>query len=278
MNKDIENFLASSYPYAETSKRTYRDVLHRVLDQVLDPATLTAADLITAIQSCGWGNKRQCLALAAVQKFMGWKFGEDHPARRAKIKKIEGSPQPAVDEATALSLFASFDTYTPKGARDLALATLLLDSALRESEACNLLYAYTDIERRTLQVLRKGGQWKAAVFSDETASNLDRWFFYRQQIPGITYTFTNIRTGQQLTPEGLYNIVEAWGERIGVHLSPHMFRRGFATLATSLTNTPERTLMEGGGWSDPAQIKTYTRTLRLETMRKHLVVPALGRR
>lgn len=278
MNKDIEIFLASSHPYAEASKRTYRDVLSRILEKVEDLPTLTAPELLSVIQSCGWGNARQRLGLAAIQKFLSWKFGEDHPARRAKIKRVEGSPQPAVDEETALKLFASFDPYTPKGARDLALSTLLLETALRESEACHLLYANINLSDRWLQVLRKGGQWKAAVFSDEVASHLDRWFYYRQRIPGRTFAFVHIRTGKGLTPEGLYNIVETWGEKINVHLSPHMFRRGFATLATSLTNTPERTIMEGGGWSDPKQIKTYTRTLRLETMRKHLIIPALGKR
>lgn len=45
----IQNFL-SSHPYAETTKRTYADILSRFLQRE-DPATITADRLIKYVQS-----------------------------------------------------------------------------------------------------------------------------------------------------------------------------------------------------------------------------------
>jgi len=73
----------------------------------------------------------------------------------------------------------------------------------------------------------------------------------------------------------LNQIVRQWGIAIGIKLSPHDLRRSFATLATELMGAPERILMEGGRWSNSEMIQRYTRTLKLEAMRKYLPVSGL---
>lgn len=273
---DLENFL-SSHPYAETTKRTYRDVIPRILGIGEDPACLTAADLIHLLEKSGWGNARQCVALAASQKYLAWKYGHGHPALSAKIKRVQGKPQRALDPETALKLLASFDPYTPKGSRDLAICALLLDTGLRESEICQLQRADTDLEHRVLQCLVKGGQWEAAVFSDETAAHIERWLHFRTVADGTGFLFTNTFNGKRLQPKGLYSIVKQWGEKIDIKLCVHDFRRSFATLSTGLMGAPERVLMEGGRWSNSQMIQRYTRTLKLEAMRKYLPVAGLLR-
>jgi integrase len=272
--EEIEHFLSTAHTYAETSKRTYRDVIPRILDQVVDPASLTAAELLRLLSQSGWENARQCVALFAIKKYLGWKYGKAHPALQAKLKRVVGKPQPALDKPTALKLLASFDTYTAKGARDLAICSLALDTGLRESELCRLLLADTDLEHRVLQVLVKGGQWEAAIFSDETAAHIERWLHYRAIADGQGFLFTHTKTGEGLKPGGLYSIVKEWGKKIGIDLSVHMFRRSMATLGT-MNGASERSLMEMGRWSDSKMIKRYTRTLRLEHLRKFLPVPGL---
>src|SRR5215208_4987218 len=225
--EDIEEFLSSAFPYAETSKRTYRDVICRILGKVEDPSRLSAADLLQLLSNSGWENSRQCLALAAIKKYLAWKYDPSHPAIQAKLKRIVGKPQRALDPQMALKLLASFDPYRAKGARDLAICALALDTGLRESELCRLQLADTNLDRRVLQVVIKGGQWAAAVFSDETAAHIERWLHYRTIADGKGFLFTNIHPGEGLTPEGLYNIVEGWGERIGIKLSVHDLRRSF---------------------------------------------------
>jgi integrase len=271
MNIDLENFLAS-HPYAASTRRTYQDVLSRIFAGSQDPAKMTASELLEILDQSGWGNARQCLALAATQKYLSWKYGSAHPALSAKLKRVQGKPQPDLSPEVALRLLASFDAYTPKGARDLALCAIAIDSALRAAELCRLQTAYVDLDLCVLQVLAKGGQWMAAPFSLPTAGYISRWLNYRGE--GGELLFVHIRTGEGLTPEGLNQIVRQWGLNIGIHLSPHMFRRTFATIGT-LLGAPERALMEGGRWYHSDMIKRYTRNLRLEAMRPYLPVKGL---
>lgn len=273
MKIDLDDFLAS-HPYSDATRRTYQDVLSRTLAGSQDPANMTASELINSLKQSGWGNARQCLALAACQKYLAWKYGRGHPALTAKLKRVEGKQQRSLDPDTALKLLASFDPYDPKGARDLAICALALDTGLRESELCRLQLADIDLDRRTLQVIIKGGQWSAAVFGQNTAANIGRWLHYRKIADGMGFLFTHIKTGKGLTPEGLYTIVSEWGRRIGIALSPQDFRRSMAVVGT-LNGAPERSLMEMGRWKSTAMVKRYTRTLRLEQVRGFLVVDNL---
>lgn len=269
MNNDLGNFLAS-HPYAETTRRKYAFILELFLNEC-DSSTVTAPGLVTFVSRTEWGNSNRCVAMAACQKFIGWLHGQTHPALSARLKRIQGKPQRALDLDTALRLLASFNTMSLRGARDLALCALMLDTGLRCSELCRLLQADTDTERRVLQVIVKGGQWKAAVFSQETAAHIERWKDYRQDMHPAPTLFVRERTGKALQPNELNRIVGHWGKTLDIKLSPHDLRRSFAVLAT-LNGAPERVLMAGGRWSDSAMIHRYTRTLQLEAMRQYLPV------
>ena len=271
--EDLDNFLAS-HPYSDATLRTYRDVLARIFERSQDLSNMRASELIEILKQSGWGNARQCLALAATQKYLAWKYGQEHPALTAKLKRIQGKPQRALDVDTALKLLASFDTYHAKGARDLAICSLALDTGLRESELCRLQQADTDLEHHILQVIVKGGQWAAAVFGNNTAAYIERWLHFRRIADGKGFLFTHTRTGEGLTPEGLYSIVREWGWKIGIKLSPHDLRRSMAVMGM-LNGASERSLMELGRWKSSDMIKRYTRTLRLEQVRKYLVVDHL---
>jgi integrase len=274
MNIDLADFLAS-FPYAASTRRTYADILSRIFTGSQEPEKMTASELLELLNQSGWGNARQCVALAATQKFLAWKYGQSHPALTAKLKRLRGKPQRALTPKVALKLLASFDTYTAKGARDLGICALALDTGLRASELCRLLLADTDLDHRVLQVIVKGGKWAAAVFSTHTAEHIQRWLHYRKPAKGQGFLFTNTFTGEGLTPEGLNQIVRQWGIAIDIKLSPHDLRRSFATIATELMGAPERILMEGGRWSNSEMIQRYTRTLKLESMRKYLPVAGL---
>lgn len=270
---DIDNFLAS-HTYSQETKRTYKDIIPRVLNGSIKVKTLTATELLGLIEKQDWGNARQCLGLAATQKYIRWKYGDDHPALSAKIKRQKGSPQRSLDEDTALKLLASFNPYRPAGARNLAIASLAIDTGLRVSEICRIQIRHVDFKDLSLQVLIKGGKWEYAIFSPQTAVHIQHWLNYRKPIPNEDWLFTSTFTGKKLTPNGLTSIVKTWGEHIGMKLSPHDFRRTFATLSTE-AGAPERVLMAGGRWASSSMIIKYTQSLRLRSMRKYLPIPKI---
>ena len=272
---DIEEFLAA-HPYADTTKHTYRNVIPRVLALLNEPASATAAELIQAVQATGWGNARQCLALHATRKYLTWTYGNKHPARHAKLKRIQGKLQRTVTPKLMLDLMATFNRYTPKGARDLALCSLMLDTGLRESEICNIQLADVDLDRRTLQVIVKGGQWESAIFSSETAAHIEHWLKLRviQDGKNALFTSTRQRIGKPISPRGLQSIVREWGKFLGVPLSPHDFRRGMAVTA-AMGGASELLIMLNGRWKSTDMVRRYTRGLRLEAMRDYLPLEKL---
>lgn len=278
---NIDEFLASAHPYAEATKRTYRDVIPRVLDQCPDPATLSAAGLVKAIDNCNWGNKRRCVALAAVKKYLAWTYGNSHPALQAKIKRVQSKKQRSLTAKQVRELLASFNTATASGSRNLAIASLAIDTGLRVSELCRLQKADTDLEHLNLQVITKGGQWGYAIFSQDTADYIRHYLKFRIIADGQGYLFTNTYTGEGLTPEGLNIIVRKWGASIhaadgalGVKLCPHDLRRTFAELAT-LGGAPLNLLMLGGRWNNEQMPRHYTRNLQVEAFRQYLPMSAL---
>ena len=264
---EINDFLASN-PYSPATIRTYEYILKIFCADVSDIANITPSNLLKFIRRPGWGNARQCVALAAIQKYLRHCYGATHPALSAKIKRITGQPQRALDEKTALLLLASFNRYSPKGSRDLALCALALDTGLRAAELCRLKTININLIDCSLEVIVKGGKWASAVYTPLTAVYISDWQQY--QITQTGYLFTNTKTGKGLTTEGLFNIVKEWGKKINIKLSPHDLRRSFACLSTQLLKTPEIILMSGGRWSNTAMIQRYTRTLKLENMRDYL--------
>jgi len=268
----IVNFL-SSHPYAATTQRTYSEILTRFLSENPTPKTLSARDLIQWIQRGNYSNARQCLMLACIVKFLRFQYGANHAALGAKIKRSAGKLQRAITKKQLDQLLATFDRHTPKGARDLAIASLLIQSGFRAAEVCRLKQADTDTERGRAQVIVKGGQWRIGIFSADTAAHIEHWKRYRETLtPQRGYLFVSLKhkyTGNGLTPEGLNRIIAKWGTRIGIKLSPHDFRRGYATQAVE-NGGPDTLIMYGGGWSSQNSFNRYTLTANLDKLMQYL--------
>lgn len=274
MNRDIENFLAS-FPFAEETKDRYRRVLSMLVE--LDLSQLDAAGLLAFIRKPTWGDAWRYTALCSCRKFIQWMYGVNHPALSARVKQAKAKKQRVLSADKALELLASFDTTSSAGARDLAIACVLLDTGLRCSEVCRLRLADVDLEHRTLQVIVKGGQWGTAVFSEHTAHYIDQWLHHRKPADGVGTLFVGFRhqsLGRPLTREGLQGMVKRWGAVIGVKLSPHDFRRSFATLST-IYGAPSRVVQEAGRWSNIEMVERYTRSLNQDAITPYLPVTKL---
>lgn len=273
MNRELLEDFLSSAPFADMTKDIYRRVLLGLPEAVED---WRAADLIQFVSRPEWGASQRYVALYACRRFLRWRF-EDHPALAARIKSVKPKKQRVLTVSKALELLASFDTSTPAGARDLAIAALALDTGLRCSELCRLRLPDVDLHARTLQVIVKGGQWGSGVFSHQTALYIAGWIALRVAAAGIETLFVSLhhaRFGRPLTRGGLQGMVSRWGKAIGVVLSPHDLRRSFATLST-VFGAPSRVVQEAGRWSDIAMVERYTRSLDASAIAPYLPVARL---
>lgn len=267
MNSTIENFLAS-FPLAETTKDRYRRVLAYLIE-VPNLENLEPSKLLELIKRPEWGNSQQHIALCSSQKFLRWRYGHNHPALSAKMKRIKSKPRRSLNPDQALELLASFDPYTPKGSRDLAILAFGLDTGFRRAELCSMQLADINFYTNTAEALCKGGQWGYAVFSPQTAAIIQSWLQFRKPDDGIGNLFVNIRTGKALTGDGMGCIFKKWSADTGIKVSPHDLRASFATLAT-IYGIPSRTGQLQGRWSNIEMFEHYTGNLQLEAARPYL--------
>jgi len=258
MNTEVENFLASN-TYTDATKDTYRSVLEELADNLI--SEWTASDLLSFVQKKNWGNSRQYVALCASRKFISFTFGVNHPALKARLKRIRPKKGRSLNLNKINELLASFNPFSPIGARDLALAALAIDTGLRASELARIQLDDVDLENRTLQVIVKGGQWAMAVYSPETVAFLDRWLAYRTPADGVNSLFISLRQsadhGQQLKVYGIKSIFKKWTKTLGWKISPHDARRTFGNVTTNL-GSPQAISMAAGRWHDAKSFQRYT--------------------
>jgi integrase len=202
----------------------------------------------------------------------------NHPALLARLKRIPSKPQRVLSKDLALKLLASFDTSTAAGSRDLTIAALALDTGLRCSELCRLSLDDVDLIERHLQVIVKGGQWKMAIFSQQTAMYISAWLHFRvpKNTTALFISFHHKRHGQAFTREGLQGLVKSWGTRIGIKLSPHDFRRSFATL-TTIFGAPSRVVQVAGRWENIDMVEHYTESIQADEIIPYLPVANLSK-
>jgi integrase len=213
-----------------------------------------------------WSDATRNNAACAIKSFYRWKFGSEHPVLKLTVRREDSGPQRTLDWEMLQQLLASLDTSQPKGVRDLAIITLMVDTGLRSSEICRLELRLLDLADRKLDVIVKGGKWGKAVFFDYTASCLEAWLAIRGNFaaPGVHNIFVSVggdRRGTRLTTSGLRTIFRRMGFKSDLGLiSPHDMRRTFATLA-SKAGAPSRVVQVAGRWSSIQMVERYTRAL-----------------
>ena len=265
MSDELGRFIACNRWSSETRDK-YKRVISRFIEQVGEGGTLDAAGLSAWLDSQPWGVSMRHVGMNAVKNWLRWKYGENHPALSLKLRRAKPKPQRTLTMEKVVKLLEHFDTSKPKGRRDLAMCTLFLDTGLRVSEISRLEMRYLDLESRRLDVIVKGGEWEAAVFSPYTANYLMAWFSDRARVvlKGVGVVFIGVggnTPGQSMTRDGIKTNVRIWGERSGIGaLSPHDFRRTFATLGTKL-GAPTRIIQEAGRWKSVKMVERYTQAI-----------------
>lgn len=272
MNREVDNFL-SSFAFAETTKETYRYVLLLLVGE--DFKDWSAVDLLRFVDRPTWGNSMQYVALCACKKYIGYLLGESHPALRARLKRVKPKKGRSLDQAKILELLASFDSFSAIGSRDLALASVAIDTGLRASELARIQLADADLEHRTLQVIVKGGQWGMGIYSAETAAFVDRWLSFRRPADGVGSLFVSLRDnkdfGKALTKHGIKSIFKRWSARLGWRFSPHDARRTFGNMST-LFGAPTHVAMAAGRWTSEDAFRRYVQDVTARAIVPYLPI------
>lgn len=115
--------------------------------------------------------------------------------------------------------------------RDKALVFLMVDTGLRRTEVCALDWGQIDIASGLVHVVRgKGGKARSVVVGATTRRAL---LAYKRTILASDERQPLFQTsyGDRLKVMGLRSVFKRLSEVSGVHLTPHVLRRTFATLS-----------------------------------------------
>lgn len=259
--------------YSERTIETYAHYLEGMAEYlgVRDPGDVTPDDLRAWLSAHKtWGASSRHLAIVATRGFFSWCVGEGNsPAARLRLPKRRPKPQRTLSADEVEVLMAACDTSTPKGVRDLAMITLMIDTGLRVTETCRLLCDDVDLAERRLVVQVKGGSWGRAVFGIYTAGMLAEWITYRglfaeDDVGEVFVSIGGNSPGEAMTRDGVRANFYKLSAKAGIErVSPHALRRTFATLALK-GGAPSRLVQVAGRWSDITMVERYSQAIQPE--------------
>ncbi|MBV9503898.1 MAG: site-specific integrase [Acidobacteriia bacterium] len=129
------------------------------------------------------------------------------------------------------------DRKTHKGLRDRALLALLAGCGLRRQEVAGL--HVEDIQQRDgrwciVDLAGKGKRIRTVPMPSWAKAAVDDWLAAAGFSSGLVLGSVNRGgriTGQGMTSQSIYEVVDAYGKQLGASLAPHDVRRTFAKLA-----------------------------------------------
>jgi integrase len=150
--------------------------------------------------------------------------------------------------------------------RDKAIIMLLADTGMRRAELAGLSVDDLDLPLRVAHVVGKGRRPRTVPYGAKTAQAIDRYLRSRRQHPLCERPELWLGPKGIFTADGVRQMLERRGHRIGVRLHAHMFRHGFADAWLSAGGA-EGDLQELAGWRSRAMLRRYAAANRAERAR-----------
>jgi integrase/recombinase XerC len=162
-------------------------------------------------------------------------------------------------------LVATPGTDTLRGLRDTAILRLLCENALRRAEACSLSvgdFEYTD-RRLRITGKGKGTQRIPITLSVKCADAIAAYLVaagHAADAKAPLFQNADHRPGHAggaLTSDGLYYLVDHYGSRAGLKLTPHKLRHSSITAALDATNGDVRKVQRLSRHADIRTLSLY---------------------
>jgi len=176
--------------------------------------------------------------LVAVRGFLSYLEAEgvleENPAEHLEPPRPWRSLPAALAYEEVEALLAAPDRGTAAGERDAALLEVLYSTGVRVGELVGLRLGQVHLDGGYVRVLGKGSKERVVPLGSEAAAALGSYLARgRPAMVGprrSDVVFVN-RRGGQLTRQGFWKILKAYGRRAGIrkNLSPHTVRHSFAT-------------------------------------------------
>ena len=165
--------------------------------------------------------------LSAIRSFHAWHSeatGCPDPTRRIHAPRCPERLPRGLTEREAAAIVRSAETV-----RDRAMVEVLYSTGCRAAELLGLDLPSVELDRGIVTVLGKGNRERVCLLTPSAVTSLGAWIRLRGPL-AVPAVFVS-RYGRRLSAMGLWNVLQAIGERAGLGrpLHAHMFRHAFAT-------------------------------------------------
>lgn len=203
-----------------------------------------------------------------------WLHEEGELPGRDPMARVKGPGAPAHDPErtphiapeTYERLMASFDKRKVLDCRNAAICSLMYYSGLRGIEVARANLDRLDLDTQTLQVWAKSQRWETVQLAHETCRLLERYLRRRgeDRSPALFVGSAGTAAGDgRLTQRAIAEMLERRGQRLGLHLPVHAFRRAFA-IDAKRRGLNDTTVQHLGRWKDGRMVARYQRNAQAE--------------
>ncbi len=151
-----------------------------------------------------------------------------NPLETIEAIKPERKVKQTLTNQEIKQLLHAFDVSTLHGYRNATITRLLFDTGMRVNECLSLLPEHIDFIHRSILITNaKNKQERFVYFSPTMANELKRWLQYKDRYVESPFVFPTTK-GTKLEVRNFEYALRQVGQKIGVHIHPHLLRNNFA--------------------------------------------------
>ncbi len=186
----------------------------------------SALRFLARLRREGYSNRSLNLVVQALRAYFRFE-GLDEEAEKLKPPRVPKSLPKALTQEDVRKLLS---VIPPTRRRDRLIVLLLYGAGLRVSELCNLKKEDIDLDRGIITV-RGGKGAKDRVVPIPRALTEEIKAYLSERDDDSEYLLVEVRRGtkDRLSPKTVWYLLNRYGKKAGVKVTPHMLRHSFAT-------------------------------------------------
>lgn len=153
---------------------------------------------------------------------------DEDPAEKIPLMKMERRFKPILTEQNIEQLLSVPNRKYFTGMRNFCMILVFYDTLIRLSELINIRQRDVDLDNGTIKVFGKGRKERIVPIGAKTCKYLHRYLVYHRKDIQSEYVFCTHK-GMPLDQRNILRILERIGDRVGVHVSPHLIRHSAAS-------------------------------------------------
>ncbi len=211
---------------SQNTVRMYSYYIKRYLNGGYGLNSRSALRFLAKLKKEGYSNKSLNLVVQALRSYFRFE-GLDEEAEKLKPPKVPRSLPKALTKAEVKKLLG---VISPLKKRDRLIVLLLYGTGLRVSELCNLKIKDVDLDRGIITVRGgKGAKDRIVPLSKPVIEEIREYLASRNDNSEYLLVEERREKKDRISPKTVWYILNKYGKRIGIKVTPHMLRHSFAT-------------------------------------------------